>query len=203
MEIKLAHQLWMAGDRDEARRVLKQSRMTAEEIGLPEVTAAVEYGTATFARMEGNLDEARRSAERAAEFSSHPTFAAQFRAVARSAQGLIDAASGDLAAARRWHTDALAIAVESRDAPVIAQVLVGAADLAVREGDPDRAAYLLGAADAVRGSRDRSVPDTERLTAETRAALGDEGFEAAYCRAAGVTAAEAARYATAEGFAGG
>jgi tetratricopeptide (TPR) repeat protein len=134
MEIKLAHQLWMAGDRIEARRALKQSRVTAEEIGLPEVTAAVEYGTATFARLEGNLDDARRSAERAAEFSANPAFATQFRAMARSAQGLIDAASGDLAMARGRHTEALDIALTTRDAPVIAQVLVGAADLVLRPG---------------------------------------------------------------------
>jgi hypothetical protein len=86
----------------------------------------------------------------------------------------------------------LRIAIGARDAPVVAMALIGWADLVLREGDPERAAFLLGAADAARGSRDRSVPDTERVTAEARAALGDAGFEAAYRRAAGVTVATAA-----------
>jgi hypothetical protein len=68
---------------------------------------------------------------------------------------------------------------------------VGVADLVLREGDPDRGAYLLGAADAVRGSKDSTVWDAERVTFEARAALGDAGFEAAYSRAAGVTMATA------------
>jgi hypothetical protein len=74
---------------------------------------------------------------------------------------------------------------------VIAQVLVGVADLALREGDPERAAFLLGAADAVRGSRDRAVPDSDRIMIEARAALGDVSFAAAYGKAARVTVATA------------
>jgi hypothetical protein len=74
---------------------------------------------------------------------------------------------------------------------VIALTLVGVADLALRRGDPARAATLLGASDSVRGSLDRSVPDVVRITLEARAALGDAGFEAAYRRGDGVTMATA------------
>jgi len=79
----------------------------------------------------------------------------------------------------------------NRDAPVVAMSLVGMADLVCREGDPERAAYLLGAADAIRGSADRTVHDAADVEREARAALGDAGFEAAYGRAAGVTVATA------------
>jgi predicted ATPase/DNA-binding SARP family transcriptional activator len=187
IEVKLAHQLWMAGEPAEARRMLKQSRQSAEEIGLAEVTASVQYGHATFARLEGDLDEAREAMRHAEDQMANPSFAPQFRAITRNSQGLIEAMAGDLARARHLHAEAMQRAVDTRDAPVIAHCLVGVADLAMREGDPGRAAFLLGAADAVRGSRDRSVPDTERVTFQARAALGDAGFEAAYRRAAGVT----------------
>jgi ATP/maltotriose-dependent transcriptional regulator MalT len=195
MEVKLAHQLWMAGELAEGRRMLKQSRESAEEIGLPEVMASVQHGYATFARMEGNLDEARAAVTVAAREMDNPTFAPQFRAQTRSTMGSIEAAAGDLVKARSHHAAAVRIAVASRDQPVIAIALVGVADLALREGDPERAAFLLGAADAVRGSRDRSVPDTDRIIVEARAALGDAGFAEAYGKAARVTVATATEVA--------
>ncbi|GID33017.1 BTAD domain-containing putative transcriptional regulator [Paractinoplanes brasiliensis] len=187
MVVKLAHQLWLAGEADEARATLKQARQAAEEVDLPEVIASVAYGTATFARMEGDLEEARRCMDAAVHWMRHPSALPQFRAMASHTRGLIDAAGGDLAGARRSHTDAVRTAVESRDSPVIALTLVGLAELELRENNPERAAFLLGASDAVRGSRDLSVPDVDRITGEARAALGEAGFASAYRRASGTT----------------
>ncbi len=187
MEVKLAHQLWLGGDIAEARAVLKQAKVAADEVGLPEVLASVAYGTATFARMDGDLEEARRSMDDALANMQHPAAVPQFRAMALHTQGLISAAIGEFELARGQHAEAVRTAAEARDAPVVALTLVGWADLAIREGDADRAAFLLGAADSVRGSRDRSVPDVERITSVARAALGDAGFEQAYARAAGTT----------------
>jgi predicted ATPase len=187
LEVKLAHQLWLAGDRDEAHRMLKQARQSAEDVGLTEVMASVEYGYATVARAEGDLDEARQRMARSAMTIDRTSFAPQFRAVTRSTRGLIEAAAGDLPAAREFHAAALEIAVESADFPIMALCLVGVADLALRSGDPAGAARLLGAADAVRGSIDRSVPDVDRIGDEARAALGDAGFEAAYRSGSSVT----------------
>ncbi|XVU27234.1 BTAD domain-containing putative transcriptional regulator [Actinoplanes sp. CA-054009] len=195
MEVKLAHQLWLAGEAVEARTVLKKARAAAEEINLPEVNASVAYGSATFARMEGNLEQARRSMEDAVRLMRHPAAVPQFRAITMSTQGLIDAASGDLPAARTCHEEAMEAAMSSRDSPVIAVVLVGIADLVLREGNPSKAAFLLGAADAVRGSTDKAVPDVDRITTEARALLGDKAFEQAYSRAANVTASTAAEAA--------
>ena len=191
MEVKLAHQLWMAGEVAEARTVLKQARVAAEEVALPEVLASVAYGHATFARMEGDLEEARAGMDAALAKMRHPAVVPQFRAMALHTQGLISAAAGDLATARRKHDDAVRTAVESRDSPVVALTLVGWADLALRMGDAGRAGFLLGAADAVRGYRDRSVPDVDRIMVEARAALGDAGFDEAYRRATGTTVADA------------
>jgi hypothetical protein len=73
----------------------------------------------------------------------------------------------------------VAAAVASVDSPVVAQVLVGVADLAMREGDAPRAATLLGASMGVRGAPDLSLSDEVRVTAAARAALGDAGFERA------------------------
>ena len=109
----------------------------------------------------------------------------------RSSQALIEGAAGNLVAAHDLHLAAATLAAESLDSPVMAQVLAGVADYAIRSGDPDRAAMLLGAADAVRGAPDRSMPDTDRITALARAELGDAGFERAYRAGGQVTIATA------------
>ena len=194
LEARMAHHLWMAGESAEARRMLKQARESVEEIGSPDVLTGVEYSYAAFARAHGDLEGARLGMARVAAMldeRDHRTFVPQFRAMIRSQQGLVEAGGGDLDLAEEHHLAALRLAADSRDSPVIALALVGAADLALRRGDPAQAAYLLGAADSVRGTRDRSVPDVEPITFEARAALGDAGFEAAYHRGDGVTLATA------------
>ncbi|AGZ40109.1 BTAD domain-containing putative transcriptional regulator [Actinoplanes friuliensis] len=187
LEMKLAQQLWLAGHDTEARRMLEQARESAEDVGLSEVMASVEYGYATLAREEGALDEARRRMARAAELIDASSLAPQFRAMTHSGQALIEGAAGDLAAARDLHVSAVEIAADTRDSPVMAQTLVGVADYALRLGEPARAAMLLGAADAVRGSEDRSVLDTARIRTAARAALGDAGYAEAYRSGADVT----------------
>jgi hypothetical protein len=60
--------------------------------------------------------------------------------------------------------------------PLIAKVLVGVADLALRRGQDEQAARLLAASDGVRGLPDRSTPDAARIERETRGRLGGERF---------------------------
>ncbi|MEV6345992.1 BTAD domain-containing putative transcriptional regulator [Actinoplanes sp. NPDC051851] len=184
---KLAHQLWLAGEREEAHRVLKQARRHALEIGIPEVMGSVHHACATIARAEGRLDEARREIELTVGLIEHTTLAPQFKAMASSTLGLVEGAAGDLGASRTQHERALRIAVESMDSPVIAQVLVGFADLLVREGDPAGAARLLGAAVAVRGSVDHTVSDADAVEREVRATLGGTDFATAFHRGDEVT----------------
>ncbi|WP_433794079.1 ATP-binding protein [Actinoplanes sp. CA-252034] len=191
LAVKTAHQVWLSGEPEEARRLLKRAREFAREVGIPEVMASVHHCHAVIALAEGDLDAAREHNATAVRLIDNSTFAPQFRAMAYSTGALIEGAAGDLVQARACHRTAIRIAVDSNDSPVVAQVVAGIADLALREGDPGRAALLLGAADAVRGSRDRTVEQAERTFRETRAALGDAGFDAAYRRGAGVTLATA------------
>ncbi|MEV6306856.1 BTAD domain-containing putative transcriptional regulator [Actinoplanes sp. NPDC051861] len=191
LAVKLAHQMWMSGDRAEAHRTLTVAREHARRAAVPEVMATVHHGESVIARAEGRLDEARAHNDEAIRLIETSTFAPQFGALARSNGGLIEGAAGDLVRARELHREALEIAVRTKDSPVIAEVLVGFADLVLREGDTARAAGLLGAADSVRGSKDRSVGDAERIAGEARAALGGPGFETAYRRGDGVTVATA------------
>ena len=65
---------------------------------------------------------------------------------------------------------------EVAPAQLIAQVLVGVADLALRQGNVEQAARLIGASTTVRGGQDRSQPDASRIEATTRDRLGEPGF---------------------------
>ena len=140
-----------------------------------------------LARLDGEPEAARAHLLRAMELSSHVNVALQIRAIAATSLGYLAGAEGDLDAARRWHAEALDVARSAADAPVIAQALVGLADLALREGDPAWSATLLGASLSIRGTIDRSVEDEARVAGDARAALGDAAFDEAYQRGQYVT----------------
>ena len=82
----------------------------------------------------------------------------------------------DLDEARAHRAAACQAAAEAGHAPLIAQVLVGVADLALRRDQYEQAARLLAASAAVRGLPDRSHPDVARIEQTARSRLGDAGF---------------------------
>jgi predicted ATPase/DNA-binding SARP family transcriptional activator len=183
----LAREIWLLGKRDAAYAELARARRDADRLKLPEVTALAAYTAGDLARLDGDLEVARAELTRAAELGGPPDVVLQLRALSATSLGYLAAAAGDLEAARGWHVQALEAAMSSADAPIIGQTLTGLADLALREADPGRAAELLGAAEAIRGTTDRTVRDEERVTSAARAELGDAGFEAAYQRGQGAT----------------
>jgi predicted ATPase/DNA-binding SARP family transcriptional activator len=178
----IARELWLAGEREAARAELSRALPDAERIGLPELRAYAAYVAGDLARLDGQPEAAREALLRAADLATPTEVAQQIRAVAATGLGYLAGAEGDLHAARDWHNHALATARFTADAPVIAGTLVGLADLALREDDPERAAELLGASFAIRGTTDRSVPDEERVAAEARSVLGETRYGEAYQR---------------------
>ena len=67
-------------------------------------------------------------------------------------------------------------ASEAGYAPLIAQALVGFADLALRRDEYEQAARLLAASVSVRGAPDRSHPDVARIEQAARRRLGEARF---------------------------
>jgi hypothetical protein len=59
---------------------------------------------------------------------------------------------------------------------LIAQILIGVADLAVRLDQYEQAARLLAASVGVRGLPDRSQPDAARIERDARRHLGEARF---------------------------
>jgi hypothetical protein len=128
----------------------------------------------------------------------------QVHAVALAVRGHLEVEAGDLAAARDCQEQGLAVALGTHDRPVIARVVGLAAAIALAEGDPGRAAELLGTAEVLRGMPDEADLDLRRVAAAARAALGDRGFALASGRGAArpreeVLAALAAEVSSAAG----
>ena len=189
--LNLARDLWLAGgsERERSRAVLARALRDADKLGWPEVTANAAYTAGNLARMEGDLDAARAQLARAAEIAATPGLPGQLAAVIGSSLGYLAAAAGDLATARERHDRALRAALGTGDGPVVAQVLAGLADLALREGDPVRAATLLGASEGVRGTSDRSIPDEFQVAEAVRGALTSADWDGAFQRGRGATLA--------------
>src|SRR5262249_30474224 len=82
----------------------------------------------------------------------------------------------DLCEARIHRVAAWQAASEAGHPLLIAQVLVGVADLAVRLGRCDQAARVLAASVGVRGLPERSPPDAGRSERDARRHLGDARF---------------------------
>ncbi|MCP3782763.1 AfsR/SARP family transcriptional regulator [Micromonospora sp. A3M-1-15] len=194
MRLRLAHNLWRRGDRDRAWAELDRAVREAEVSGSDETRAALAYGKAELLRAEGDRAGARACLTEGARLVGERSIAPQWRALNASTLAVLDAADGDLVSARTRHDQALKLAVGSQDAPVVAAVLVGYADLALRLDRPAAAARLLGAATGIRGGPDHAVLDRPRVEAAARDALGEAGFAEAYAGGLGYrweTAAEA------------
>jgi tetratricopeptide (TPR) repeat protein len=189
LHTRLAQAQWQLGRRAESLESLRRAEREAHRLCHPMALASIELGRATISRLDGDLAAAWRGFERIdGLLAGADMFAPQFRAVVESFRGLTAAAGGDLARSREAHTLALAHALSSSDSPVIGVVMVGCADLVWREGDPELAATMLGAADRLNGAVDHAVVDRPAIERAVRAALTAQAYEAAHTRGRAATA---------------
>ncbi|KAA2255444.1 AfsR/SARP family transcriptional regulator [Solihabitans fulvus] len=175
--LRLAQLRWLLGDQDAATDAVAAIERDVERTGQPDALASVAYVRACLARWSGDPGAARTQLARAESvMSRHLAVNVVFRVILLDSLGYLDASAGDLASAAAHRADALAMALRSTSAPLLGQVLVGVADLALCQGKPREAARLLAAGAAVRGAPDLSLPDAARVEAAARAALGDAEF---------------------------
>jgi hypothetical protein len=180
LRLRLAQAQWFLGEKEASIATIAEAERLAEKLGSVFGRAATAFAWSSYARMDGDLAQARRLLAKAGDLLEADLLAPQFRAIHAGAVGLVAAAEGDFGLARQKHTYAVETAIASGDAPVIGYILVGCADLSLREGNPVLAATLLGAAEAMNGAVDHSILDRPRVDAETRALLGEERFAEAY-----------------------
>ncbi|MCF4121106.1 winged helix-turn-helix domain-containing protein [Antribacter sp. KLBMP9083] len=162
---------WLLGDQDASAAALAEAERLAERVTWPEALAEVALSKAELARWGGDAEEARRQLDLATTMLGDR--AANLDSLTHHLLGCL---AVDLDEAREHHAAACRAAAEAGHAPMIAQTLVGVADLALRCDQYDQAARLLAASTRMRGLADRSDLDVARIEEAVRSRLGDAGF---------------------------
>jgi predicted ATPase/DNA-binding SARP family transcriptional activator len=164
---------WLLGDEESSAAAMTEAHRAAERVAWPEALAELALSRAELARWSGDCDQARQQVTRARAALGVGENRPIIRAMTHDLLGYL---AEDLDKAGEHRAAALEAASETANAPLIAQVLVGSADLALRREDYEQAARLLAASAGVRGLPDRSQPDPGRLEQAARRHLGDRRF---------------------------
>ncbi|GLZ13224.1 SARP family transcriptional regulator [Actinomadura sp. NBRC 104425] len=184
--LALARQLFLLGDRARAEELLTAALRDTERMGVREGTGLVEQQLAELLRLAGETQEAARRLARAEELLGGHAYGS-LRALVLIGRGFLDLAEGDAERARPRLEQAVRQGAEAYDLVSVSAALVGLAHVALVGGDPERAAVLIGSADALRGMPDLSFPEALAAERAARAALGDAAYTAAYRRGRGRT----------------
>ncbi|MFC4000021.1 BTAD domain-containing putative transcriptional regulator [Nocardiopsis sediminis] len=173
MRARQAQLYWLMGDEDAGAAAMAEAQRCADRVTWPDALAELAFSKAELARWRGDAEEAYRELGVATAVLGDEAERASIRVVTDHLLGCL---AGDLSEARKHHAAACRAAVESGYAPAIAQVVVGVADLALREYRYEQAARLLAASAGVCGLPDRSRPDAARIERAARSHLGDARF---------------------------
>nr|WP_202447900.1 BTAD domain-containing putative transcriptional regulator [Streptomyces sp. SID5468] len=163
----------LMGDEDACAAAIAEAQRYAERVTWPDALAELALARAELARWRGDAQEALRQLDAAAALLGDGAEWASIRAVRHDLLGYL---TTDLGEARAHRAAACEAAARAGYAPLVAQVLVGVADLALRGDEHGQAARLLAASEGVRGLKDRSHPDAARIERAARHRLGDVAF---------------------------
>ncbi|WP_194925419.1 BTAD domain-containing putative transcriptional regulator [Catenulispora pinisilvae] len=173
MQARLAMLYWMDGNEQASAAAIGEAAQNAERVSWPNARFEVALAKADLARWSGEPAEARRQLGIATSVLGAEAERANFRATHHD---LLSRLTEDLGQARTHSAEAIAAAAETGLPLLIGAMLVGVADLALRADRPEQAARLLGAAAALRGLPEDSLPDEARIEREARNRLGDMEF---------------------------
>jgi predicted ATPase/DNA-binding SARP family transcriptional activator len=162
---------WLQGDEDAVAPAMAEAERLAKRVTWPEALAEVALAKADLARWGGDAEEARRQLDLAMVTLGDQ--AANLRSLTHHQLGYL---TDDLGEARAHRAVAYQVAAEAGYGSMLAQAIVGVADLALRSNQYEQAARLLAASTVVRGLPDRSDPDLARIEEAVRSRLGDAGF---------------------------
>jgi hypothetical protein len=164
---------WLKGDEDASAAAIAEAERNANGVTWPYALVELSLAKAELARWRGNAKEARHQLGVATTFLGDDAELANIRAELHDVLGYL---ADDLREARTHRVAAWQAASEAGLVPLIAQVIVGVADLAVRLDQYEQAARLLAASVGVRGLPDRSHPDAARIEQAAQRHLGEARF---------------------------
>jgi len=173
MRSRQAQLYWLLGDEDASAAAIAEAERWAERVTWPDALAELALSKAKLARWGGHAEEAHKQLDLATTMLGDEAEQPNIRAVTHDLLGYL---ADDLSEARTHRVAACQAASEAGHAPLIAQILVGFADLALRYDQHEQAARLLAASADVRGMPDRSDPDVARIERDARHRLGESRF---------------------------
>jgi tetratricopeptide (TPR) repeat protein len=173
MRARQAQLYWLLGDQDSCAAAIAEAQRCAERVTWPDALAELALAKAELARWSGDAEQAYRQLGVATTMLGDEAEWANIRAVTHDLLGYL---ADSLDEAREHRVAAFQAASEAGHAPLIAKVLVGIADLALRGERYEQAARLLAASVGVRGLPDRSHPDAARIARAARRHLGEARF---------------------------
>ncbi|WP_370937085.1 BTAD domain-containing putative transcriptional regulator [Amycolatopsis sp. cg13] len=176
MRMRQARLHWLAGDKDASAAAVAEAESLAEGVTWPGTLASLALVRTELARWNGNEQDAFDQFGQAMSLLGEEARQPHLRAATHDLHAWFTA---DLDEAREHRAAACDAAAETGRAPVIAQMVVGVADLALRRAQYDHAARLLAASAQVLGRKDLSNPDVTRIEQEARNHLGDKAFDQA------------------------
>ncbi|GAB3566210.1 BTAD domain-containing putative transcriptional regulator [Amycolatopsis endophytica] len=173
LRARQAQLYWLQGEEEASAAALAEAQRCGKRVTWPSALVILALAEADLARWRGDSAEAVRQLDSATSLPGEEAKQANIRAITCDARGYL---ADDLAESRRHRAAACAAATEAGHPPVIALVLIGVADLALRQEQYEQAARLLAASAAVRGLQDRSLPDVARIEQAARSRLGDTRY---------------------------
>jgi predicted ATPase/DNA-binding SARP family transcriptional activator len=173
MRSRQAQLYWLLGDEEASAAAIAEAQRCAERVTWPDALAELALSKAELARWRGDAGEAYQQLDVAAKVLGDEAELPIIRAATHDLLGYLAADPGE---ARAQRAAACQAASEAGHAPLIAHVLVGVADLALRRDQYEQAARLLAASAGLRGLTDRSHPDVARIGQAARRHLGDARF---------------------------
>ncbi|WP_338930571.1 BTAD domain-containing putative transcriptional regulator [Streptomyces netropsis] len=187
----------LTGDDTRATEFHERARRLAAQQSHRPAEQFAETGLALGARRRGDLDTAERHLVPWLEWNRR--LGVDSGAALILAQlGYVAEQRGEAGRALELHLDGLAAARRTGDPRAVALALEGLAGARASDGHPRHAAELLGTATTVRESVDARLPapertDVDRTAMQARAALGEDGFAAAFAHGHTLTVTDHAR----------
>ncbi len=175
----------MQEDAEGATRILEESLALNREVGHPNNIGWALNHLGHVAQLQGEYERATRLHQES--LSSFREVGLKWLGIAQAHQGLGETAlaQGDAALATTHLTEALLLCRDLGDRMCVSWCLAGLAGVAVVNDNPERGAWLWGAAEALRqsiGTREApaSRATRERLIAQARDELGETAFASAW-----------------------
>ncbi|MGW4832765.1 BTAD domain-containing putative transcriptional regulator [Amycolatopsis japonica] len=173
LRARQAQLFWLMGDEEASAAAAADAERRAERVTWPGALGMFALSQAELAHWRGETEEAAKQLDFATTVMGDEAGLGHVRAITHDLRGYF---TDDLDRSREHRESAYQAAREVQYQPLIAHVLVGIADLALRQDDPEQAARLLGAADELRGLPDRSRPDVTRIEETVLRRLGEAKF---------------------------